>query len=68
MVLIILSFGIFLTFVNIYELRQLQSDHMTSPLVEGHLDSYKQPIVWVEAKNVSDSMIVESLVLRILFF
>ena len=53
----VLSFGVFLTFVNIYELRKLQQDHVyqhaeVEATGEQHAHVDPRPVVWVHAKKV----------------
>ncbi len=58
-VMVVLMFGVFLTFVNIWELRRMQSEHMTLQHSVPEADTgaptedNKKPIVWVNGKNVS---------------
>ncbi|CAH1792274.1 unnamed protein product [Owenia fusiformis] len=54
-VIAVLLFGVFLTFINIFELRRLQGHHGSygSAIVEGGGMADKiQPIVWINAKNI----------------
>ena len=55
-VLLVLGFGVFLTLINIYELRMVQSEHLNyhdgvAEAGYGGTET-KQPVVWVNAKRV----------------
>lgn len=52
----VLSFGVFLTFVNIYELRRLQQEHAyqhaeVEAIGEQHSHNDQRPVVWIHGKK-----------------
>ena len=55
-VVLVLIFGVLLTFINVWELRRMQAEHMNmhgmpeAETFEGGVS--KKPTVWVKAKNV----------------
>ena len=55
-VVLVLIFGVLLTFINVWELRRMQTEHMNmhgmpeAKTFEGGVS--KKPTVWVKAKNV----------------
>ncbi len=59
----ILMFGVFLTCVNIYELKQMQMDHfiLHTPEVEAQgekiVGKKTQPIVWIHGKKVGKTQV-----------
>ena len=64
-VMVVLMFGVFLTFVNIWELRRMQSEHMTLHTIPeadtgSPAEESKKPIVWVNGKNVRAHMTIRS--------
>ena len=54
----VLLFGMFLTMVNVYELRRMQDDHKAihmNPVVEAkgqRMTDQSKPVVWIHAKKV----------------
>lgn len=58
LVLLILMFGIGLTFLNIYHLQQMQKEHWEKSHTNAEpklsdVTHPKKPIVWIEGKNVN---------------
>ena len=52
----ILTVGVLITLINIWELRSLQSEHFLNShgaLPNGQPAASNQPVVWVKAKNVT---------------
>ena len=55
-VVVVLVFGVMLTLLNIYELHKMREDYAThhQPTMEAKEGKFavRQPIVWIEGKNV----------------